>query len=132
MTGEHVAAGLLQPGDVIRVRHHHDAPSAKCLACWETDAVVTDDPVGVFGRTAIRWAGHPRIGGGQAGVTGISLFLPGEPALRLGRLPVTGQLTAHVVIGRGRGVRPNVPMIWPRSSRRGGLIVTTQAGSCPA
>ena len=83
MTGEHVAAGLLQPGDVIRVRHHHDVPSAACLTCWETVAVVTDDPAPVFGRTAIRWAGDARIDGSQAGVTGISLFAPGEPAVRL-------------------------------------------------
>ena len=83
MTGEHVAAGLLQPGDVIRVRHHHDVPSAACLTCWETVAVVTDDPAPVFGRTAIRWAGDARIHGSRAGVTGISLFAPGEPAVRL-------------------------------------------------
>jgi hypothetical protein len=92
MTGEHVAAEFLEPGDVIRVRHHHDAPSAECLTCWETDAVVTDDPVPVSGRTAIRWAGDARIHGGQSGITGISLFLPGELALRIGRLPVRSKL----------------------------------------
>ncbi len=86
MAGEHVAAELLRPGDVIRIRHHHDASSADCVTCWETDAMVTDDPVPVSGRTAIRWAGDTRIHGSQAGITGISLFLPGEPALRIGRL----------------------------------------------
>jgi hypothetical protein len=45
MTGEQVSVWLLEPGDVIRAGHHHDNLSGECLACWQTDAVVTGRPV---------------------------------------------------------------------------------------
>lgn len=75
---------------MIRVRHHHDSQFGRCLACWETDVVVTESPIAVSGRLAVRWAGDARIHGGRPAVTGISLFGPGERALRIGRLPVHG------------------------------------------
>ena len=85
--GEQVSASLLQPGDLIRVRHEHDSPCSECLVYWETDVVVTDNPVVVSGRLAVKWAGDTRLHGSQAAVTGISLFEPGERALRIGRIP---------------------------------------------
>jgi hypothetical protein len=87
MMGEHVPAWLLEPGDIIRIRHHHDSPCSECLTCWETDVMVTDRPAPVYGKMAISWAGDTRINGSQTAITGISLFQPGEPALRLGHLP---------------------------------------------
>jgi hypothetical protein len=87
MTGERVPTWLLEPGDVIRVRHHHDPRCGECLAQWETDAVVTDRPTAVCGRLAVSWAADARLHGNGAAVTGISLFEPGERALRIGRLP---------------------------------------------
>lgn len=93
MIGESVPTWLLEPGDVIRVRHHHDSRCGECLAHWETDAVVTERPAPVCGRLAVSWAGDARLHGGRPAVTGISLFEPGEPALRIGRLQIPG--TAH-------------------------------------
>jgi hypothetical protein len=87
MMGEHVPAWLLEPGDIIRIRHHHDSPCSECLTGWETDVMVTDRPAPVSGKMAISWAGDTRIHGSQTAITGISLFQPGEPALRLGHLP---------------------------------------------
>lgn len=90
MIGEHVPTWLLEPGDVIRVRHHHDPRCGECLAPWETDVVVTECPAPVCGRLAVRWAGGDRFHSGRPSVTGITVFEPGEPALRIGRLPVQG------------------------------------------
>jgi hypothetical protein len=59
---------------------------SECLTCWETDVVVTDRPP-VYGKMAVSWAADTRINGSQTAITGISLFQPGEPALRLGHLP---------------------------------------------
>ena len=90
MIGEQVPTWLLEAGDVIRVRHHHDSPSSECLACWETDVVVTESPTAVCGRLAVRWAGDSRLHGSRPAVTGISLLWPGERTLRIGRLPPRG------------------------------------------
>lgn len=49
--------------------------------------MVTGRLAPVSGKMAISWAGDSRINGSRAAITGISLFQPGEPALRLGHLP---------------------------------------------
>ena len=41
MTAEKVLAGLLEPGDVVCVHHHHDSRCGECLAPWQTQAVIT-------------------------------------------------------------------------------------------
>ena len=56
------------------------------MAHWETDAVVTERPA-VCGRLAVSWAADAWLHGDRAAVTGISLFEPGERALRIGWLP---------------------------------------------
>jgi hypothetical protein len=86
MTGERVPTWLLEAGDVIHVRHHHDCQSAECVAHWEADAVVTEDPVPLGGRLAVKWAGDARLPGSTPAVTGISVLRPDEQALRIGRL----------------------------------------------
>jgi hypothetical protein len=119
LVGQHVPAWLLEPGDVIRVRHHHEAQCPDCVTCWETDVVVTDDPEPVSGKMAIRWAGDARIDHSQTGVTGISLFPPGEPALRIGRLPAKAKLTRHRVLVPQHKCQPLprrwLPPAWSRS-----------------
>ena len=90
MTGEQVPAQFLEAGDVIRVCHHHNSEDGQCLSRWETDAVITEDPAPVCGRLAVRWAGDARLHGGRPAITGISVFGPGERALRIGRLPLKG------------------------------------------
>jgi hypothetical protein len=87
MTAERVPAQFLQAGDVIRVCHQHDSRDGECLSCWQTDAVVTESPAPVCDRLAVRWAGDTRLYGGRPAVSGISLFGPGEQAVRIGRLP---------------------------------------------
>jgi hypothetical protein len=86
MTGERVPAQFLQAGDVIRVHHHHNCQGGECLSRWRIDAVVTESPAPVCGRLAVRWAGDARLHGGRPAVTGISVFGPGDQALRIGRL----------------------------------------------
>jgi hypothetical protein len=86
MTGERVPVQFLQAGDVIRICHHHDSRCGECRSRWETDAVVTESPAAVCGRLAVRWAGDARLNGGRPGITGISVFEPGERAMRIGRL----------------------------------------------
>jgi hypothetical protein len=84
MPGEQVPVRCLEAGDVIRVRHHHDCRDGECLCRWQTDAVVTGSPAPVGGRLAVRWAGDARLPGGTGSITGISVFGPGEQALRIG------------------------------------------------
>jgi hypothetical protein len=88
MTREHVSAWLLEAGDVIRVCHHHDSQCGQCLIRWQTDAVVTEKPASVCDRVAVKWAGDARVLGSRPALTGVSVFRPGEQALRIGRLPV--------------------------------------------
>jgi hypothetical protein len=76
---------------VIRVRHHHDAHCGQCLARWQTDAMVTEKPAPVCDRVAVKWAGDARLPGSRPAVTGVSVFRPGERALRIGRLPAGTQ-----------------------------------------
>jgi hypothetical protein len=85
MTAERVPVQLLEAGDVIRIRHRHDCQGGECLSRWEIDAVVTESPAPVGGRLAVKWAGDARLCGGRPAITGISVFGPGERALRLGR-----------------------------------------------
>jgi len=70
MTAERVLAGLLEPGDVICVQHHHDSRCGECLAPWQTQAVITGRPAPVSGRLVVSWAGHlaaRRAGGRHRG-----------------------------------------------------------------
>ena len=76
---------FLQAGDVIRICHHHDSRDGECLSRWQTDAVVTGSRAPVGGRLAVRWAGDARLCGGRPAIPGISVFGPGERALRIGR-----------------------------------------------
>jgi hypothetical protein len=127
LVGQHVSAWLLEPGDVIRIRHHHEAECPQCVTCWETDVVVTDNPEPVFGRIAVRWAGDARIEPSQAGVTGISLFHPAEPAERFGRLPVKAKLTQRRALYRNA-----VPAHRPRRSLRASAWSDSLAASLKA
>jgi hypothetical protein len=86
MTNEHMPTWLLETGDVIRVRHQHDAQCGVCLAPWETEAVVTARPAAVSGRVVVNWAAAPRLPGRQARATGVSVFSPDERVVRVGRL----------------------------------------------
>jgi hypothetical protein len=119
LLGQHVPAWLLEPGDVIRIRHRHEAQCPECVTCWETDVVVTDNPEPVSGKMAIRWAGDARIDQSQTSVTGISLFRPGESALRIGQLPARAKLTQRQVLVRNTSVshysRRWLPPAWSRS-----------------
>lgn len=87
MAGEPVPTWLLEAGDVIRVRHHHDSLCGACLAHWETDVVVTGQPAPVGGRVAVKWA-KVHMPGARPASTGISVFELDEQVLRVGRLPV--------------------------------------------
>jgi hypothetical protein len=80
MAGERVSSLLLEAGDLIHVCHHHDLQRGECLNNWEIDAVVTEDPAPVGDRIAVKWA-HPF--GASHAITGVSLFYPDEPVLRL-------------------------------------------------
>jgi len=60
MTAETVLAGLLEPGDVICVHHHHDSRCGDCLAPWQIEAVITGRPAPVFGRLVVSWAAGSR------------------------------------------------------------------------
>jgi hypothetical protein len=71
---------------VIRICHPYDRRDGQCLSRWQTDAVVTGSPAPVGRGLAVRWAGDARLCGGRAAMTGISVFGPGERALRIGRL----------------------------------------------
>jgi hypothetical protein len=86
MTSEQVPPWLLEAGDVIRLRHHHDPRCGRCLTYWQTDVVVTEKPAPVCDRVAVNWAGDARLLGSRAAVTGVSAFRPDERALRIGRL----------------------------------------------
>ncbi len=83
MAGEQVPPLLLEPGDVIRLCHHHDCEWEECLTHWEIDAVVPEEPAPVGGRIAIKWARLPDTG---HAITGINLLRPGERVLRIGQL----------------------------------------------
>lgn len=85
MTGEQVPTWLLEAGDVIRVCHHHDSRCGRCLAPWQADAVVAERPAPVAGRVAVKWTGDARLPGSRPGLSGVSVFEPGERALRIGR-----------------------------------------------
>jgi hypothetical protein len=87
MTGEQVPAQLLQAGDVIRVCHQHDSRDGECRSRWETEAVVTESPARICGGLVVKWAGDARLHRGRPATTGISVFGPGDQALRIGRLP---------------------------------------------
>jgi hypothetical protein len=87
MTGEQVPVQFLQPGDVIRIRHQHNSLGGECRSGWQSEVVVTEPPAPVSGRLAVRWAGDARLHGGRPAITGISVFGPGEWALRIGRFP---------------------------------------------
>jgi hypothetical protein len=80
-----------------------------CLAHWETDAVVTEQPAPAGGRVAVKWA-SAHLPGARAAITGINLFEPDEQVLRLGRLPV-------------RTSRPGPAICWSRQrpSPAGGI-----------
>jgi hypothetical protein len=90
MTAEKVLAGLLEAGDVIWVRHHHDPRCGECLAPWQTEAVVTGRPAPVSGRLAVNWAAGTRPPSGRKAITGVSVFSPGEQVERIGRLRAAG------------------------------------------
>ncbi len=85
--GERVPGWRLEAGDVIHICHHHDLQCGDCLSPWEIDAVVTEDPAVLGGRIAVKWA-KARLLGARHAITGISLFLPDEQVLRIGRLPL--------------------------------------------
>ena len=87
MTTEKVLAGLLEPGDVICVHHHHDSRCGQCLAPWQTEAVVTGKIAPVAGRLVVNWAAGIRPPGGPGAVTGVSVFSPDEQVVRIGRPP---------------------------------------------
>jgi hypothetical protein len=87
MTTEQVPTWRLEAGDVIRIRHHHDAQCGQCLSHWQTEAVVTEAPVPVAGRLAINWAATSGVPAARAAVTGVSVFGPDEQIVRVGRLP---------------------------------------------
>ena len=90
MTTQKVLAGLLEPGDVICVQHHHDARCGECLAPWQTQAVITGRPAPVSGRLVVNWAAGTRPPGGRGAVTGVSVFSPGEQVVRIGQRPAAG------------------------------------------
>ena len=83
MAADQVPPLLLEPGDVIRLCHHHDCEWEECLTHWEIDAVVTEEPAPVGGRIAIKWA---RLLDTGHAITGINLLRPGERVLRIGQL----------------------------------------------
>jgi len=87
MTAEKVLAGLLEPGDVICVHHHHDSRCGECLAPWQTQAVITGRPAPVSGRLAVNWAVGTRPPGARGAITGVSVFSPDEQVVRIGRPP---------------------------------------------
>jgi hypothetical protein len=87
MTAEKVLAGLLEPGDVICVHHHHDSRCGECLAPWQAQAVITGRPAPVSGRLVVNWAAGIRPAGGRGTVTGVSVFSPDEQVVRIGRPP---------------------------------------------
>ena len=87
MTAEKVLAGLLEPGDVICVQHHHDSRCGECLAPWQTQAVITGRPAPVSGRLAVNWAVGTRPPGARGAITGVSVFSPDEQVVRIGRPP---------------------------------------------
>jgi hypothetical protein len=85
MAGERVSSLLLEAGDLIHVCHHHDLQCGECLSNWDMDVVVIEDPAPVEDRIAVKWA---QPFGASHAITGVSLFYPDEPVLRLGRLPL--------------------------------------------
>jgi hypothetical protein len=100
MTGEPVPAWLVEAGNVIHVCHHHDSGCGGCVADWETDAVVTEQPAPVGGRVSVKWA-RAHLPGAGAAITGINVFEPDEQVARLGRLPVRTSRPGPA-IARGR------------------------------
>jgi hypothetical protein len=132
MTAEQVPTWLLAAGDVIRIRHHHDSRCGECRAQWETEAVVADKPVPVSGRLAVNWTAGVRLSVGGAAVTGVSVFSPDEPVVRIGRLPAGGGsgltpavcgMASHVVPVVVRGV---AEPWWPVASGRAQMHVSRE------
>ena len=105
MTAEKVLAGLLEPGDVICVHHHHDSRCGECLAPWQTQAVITGRPAPVAGRLVVNWAAGTGPPGGRAAITGVSVFSPDEQVVRLDQHPPAGPgaLTLMPCAGPGPG-----------------------------
>lgn len=104
MTAEKVLAGLLEPGDVICVYHHHDSRCGECLAPWQTQAVITGRPAPVAGRLVVNWAAGTRPPGGRGAVTGVSVFSPDEQVVRIGRPPAARP--GALALMPGAGARP--------------------------
>jgi hypothetical protein len=90
MIAQKVLAGLLEPGDVICVQHHHDSRCGECLAPRQTQAVITGRPAPVSGMLIVNWAAGTRPPGGRRPVTGVSVFGPDEQVVRIGQLPAAG------------------------------------------
>ena len=98
MTAEKVLAGLLEPGDVIGVHHHHDPRCGECLAPWQTQAVITGRPAPVAGRLVVTWAAGTRPPGGRGAVTGVSLLAAPAGIARLeAAFPGDGPIPVRVV-----------------------------------
>ena len=104
MTAEKVLAGLLEPGDVICVHHHHDSRCGECLAPWQTQAVITGRPAPVSGRLAVNWAAGTRPPGARGAITGVSVFSPDEQVVRIGRPPAARP--GALALMPGAGARP--------------------------
>lgn len=93
MADERVPPLLLEPGDVIHLRHQHDCAWDECLSRWEIDAVVTENPACLGGRVAVKWV---RLLGAGHAITGISLLRPDERVRRIGR--ALGSQTRHAAV----------------------------------
>ena len=108
MTAERVLAGLLEPGDVICVQHHHDSRCGECLAPWQTQAVITGRPAPLAGRLVVNWAAGTRPPGGRRAVTGVSVFSPDEQVVRIGQLPAAGPGALAPMPPRASAARRNL------------------------
>jgi hypothetical protein len=106
MTAEKVLAGLLEPGDVICVHHHHDSRCGECLAPWQTEAVITGRPAAVSGRLVVTWAAGTWPPGGRGAVTGVSVFSPDEQVVRVGRPPAARPGALALMPGAGASPTP--------------------------
>lgn len=86
MAVERVPSQFLRAGDVIHIWHRHEPGGGACLSHWEIDAEVTEDPLAVGPRVAVKWASGGRDRTGRPAVTGINMLWPGELVVRVRRV----------------------------------------------
>lgn len=84
--GESVPAIRLNPGDTIRVSHHHHPDGGQCaIGTRLLDVEVTDvDPVTHPQYVIVAWHGCTRLLGSCPTVCGVSVFRRCESVLRIG------------------------------------------------